>query len=159
MNSFTISTILRENHEEVIQRWLGDLHGDIAEDYEQMLQTPMGSGLVNKLLSFVVEYLGAEKYELSEVIHKARNAARDSAYRRAAVGFNLADIVATAISFRRALNDTLTNHVTPASIDDYKQLLDAVLALNRFCDAIVAGEIAGFFACREFGGGDSEEAA
>ncbi len=159
MHAFTIASVLRENHEEVIRRWLGDLHGEIAEDYEEMLLTPMGRGLANKLLGLAVDYLGAEQYQLSEVVHQARDAARYSSYRRAAVGFSLTDIVATAVSFRRALNDTLTNHITPASAQEYKQLLDAVMALNRFCDAIVVGEIAGYFARRDFSGDDSEEAA
>lgn len=159
MHAVAISSVLRENHEEVVQRWLDDLDGVIADDYQEMLRTPMGGSLVNTLLSYAIEYLGAEKYELAEVVHRARNAAKDSSYRRAAVGFSLTDIVATAISFRRALNDTLANHITPSSSAEYKQLLDSVLALNRFCDAIVAGEIAGYFARRDFTTDDSEEAA
>lgn len=159
MNSFTISSILRENSEEVTQRWLKGLHGQIAEDYEQMLLTPMGSSLGNKLLSLAIDCLAAENIEISDTIHRARNIARDSSYRRACVGFSLNDTVATAISFRKALNDTLTNHFTPSSIDDYRQMVDSLLALNRFCDAIVAGEIAGYFACRDFNDNDSEAVA
>lgn len=159
MNHFTISSILRENSEEVVQRWLKGLNGKIAEDYEQMLLTPMGSGLGNKMLSMAIDCLGADSLELSETIHRARNVARDSSYRRAAVGFSLNDTIATAVSFRKALNDTLTNHFTPTSMEDYKQMLDAVVVLNRFCDAIVAGEIAGYFACRDFNDNDSQVVA
>lgn len=159
MNSITISSILRENGEEVIQRWLQVLHGEIAEDYEQMLLTPMGSGFGKKLLNMAIECLAADDLEMNDAIHSARNVARDSSYRRASVGFSLHDTVATAMSFRRALNDTLTNHFTPSSLEDYRQMVEALLSLNRFCDAIIAGEIAGYFACRDFNDNDSEAVA
>ena len=159
MISISIINTLRENHDEVIRRWLEGMHGCIAEDFEEMMLTPMGNGVANKLFGYAVEFLGAEAYEELEVLHKVQAAARDASYRRAAVGFGLTDIVVTALSFRKALNETLTNHVTPSSAEDSSNLLAAVLALNRFGDTMVSGDIAGFFACRDFTDSGGEAAA
>lgn len=63
MNSIDITRTLSENHEEVVRRWLEGLHGQVAEDLEDMMRTPMGNSVAGKLLACAVEYLGAEAYE------------------------------------------------------------------------------------------------
>lgn len=149
MISLYIANKLKENHDSIIQHWLQGLHGQIAEDYEQMMLTPMGTGCANRLLGLVVGLLESEEYQEPELLRKARLVAREASLRRAAVGFSLADIVTTALTFRITLNDTLMNHVSPSTADEFKELLGAVMVIDRFCDAVVSGEIAGYFASRE----------
>ncbi|MCL4474083.1 MAG: hypothetical protein M1539_00785 [Actinobacteria bacterium] len=141
---------LRENHDEVIRRWLENLHGHIAEDFEHMLRTPMGSGVANKLLSCAVDFLEAEDYLKTEALHSARDIARDASFRRTAVGFCLPDIVTTALAFRAALEETVLFHAIHRSIEDEKAITDTVMELNQFGDVLVAGEIAGFFSYNSF---------
>lgn len=145
----TISNIIRENQGEVLRRWLEDLHGQIAEDYEQALSTPMGKDLARKLLKLVIDFVESESYREADRLRRVRTYARETAYRRASVGYSLADIVATGISFRRALNFTIMNHFTPAGVHEAGGLLEAVLAVDRFGDAVLGGEIDGFLAYRE----------
>ncbi len=50
MHMSALAKSLRLNHDEVIRRWMDNLHGHIADDFEEMLQTPMGNGVAGKLL-------------------------------------------------------------------------------------------------------------
>lgn len=151
----TISHILRENQEEVLRRWLDDLHGGIAEDYEQALLTPIGKGVAKKLLKLVLDFLESESYREADTLQRAREYAHEVSFRHASVGFSLTDIVTTSLCFRRALNGTIMNHFNVSAAGQAYSLLDAVLAFNRFGDAVLAGEIDGYFAYQE---SDGEEA-
>lgn len=150
MHSLSLANTLRKNQDEVIRRWLDNLSGKIAEDFEQMLRTPMGVGVATKLLASAMEFLGAEEYQQGEILRKVRNVAKEASFRRTAVGFCLPDIVFTALAFRRALEETLINHVVHVGAKEEHKLLEGLLALNRLGDMIVTGEIAGFFAYNEY---------
>ncbi|MHB1362110.1 MAG: hypothetical protein ACYCW5_05895 [Thermoleophilia bacterium] len=152
MMSPECANCLRENHDEVIRRWLQNLHGHIAEDFEQMLRTPMGSSVANKLLSCAIEFLEAEEYLKAEALHSVRDIASDAAFRRTAVGFCLPDIIATALAFRDALQETVLFHAIHRSIEDEKAIVDSIMELNQFGDALVDGEVAGFFSYNDFRG-------
>ncbi len=149
MNSLTFASALRENQQEVLQRWHEAFHGHVAEDFEQMLGTPMGLAVAASFLGLAVELMGSEEYQRPQILHRARQAAQDDAYRRAAVGFCLPDLVINASSFRAALEKTIFNHVSPSSTGQMEELRNAVMALGSFGDCLVAGEIAGYFAYRQ----------
>lgn len=159
MISLTLANHLRENHDEVMRRWLEHLHGQIADDFEQMMKTPMGSGVSHKLLICAVEFLEAEDYSKAEVLHGVRDIARDASFRRAAVGFGLPDIVMTAITFRQALQETLLEGSVHGSVENERALTETVMALNELGDVLVAGEIAGFFAYHDYRDEESIEGA
>jgi len=159
MISLNLAHNLRDNHEEVVRRWLENLHGNIADDFEQMMNTPMGSGVSHKLLGCAVDFLEAEEYRKAEVLHGMRDIARDAAFRRAAVGFGLPDIVTTAVAFRQALQETLLENSAHGSIENERALTEAVIALNVFGDVLVSGEIAGYFAYNDYRDDESEKDA
>lgn len=150
MSSLTLAIILREKQEEIIRRWLDNLSGHIAEDFQQMLNTPMGTGVASKLLSFVVEYLEAEDYQRADVLHRVREAARETAFRRSAVGFCLPDIVFTALALRQSVQEAMLNSIVPSGADEELMLLDAIIAVNLMGDKIVCGEIAGYFGYHDY---------
>ncbi|MBI5869686.1 MAG: hypothetical protein HZB44_01825 [Actinobacteria bacterium] len=159
MISNTLANHLRENHEEVMRRWLDNLHGHIADDFEQMLKTPMGSGVANKLLNCAVDYLEAEDYLKADVLHGVRDIASDASFRRTAVGFCLPDIVTTAIAFRQALQETVLDGAVHGSVENERALTEIVMALNELGDVLVSGEIAGYFAYNDFREDESDEDA
>lgn len=159
MISLTLANHLRDNHDEVMRRWLENLHGHIADDFEQMMKTPMGSGVSHKLLGCAVDFLAAEEYCKVEVLHGVRDIARDASFRRAAVGFGLPDIVTTAIAFRQALQETLLQVAARGSVENERALTDTVMALNELGDVLVAGEIAGYFAYHDYQEKDSDKSA
>lgn len=150
MLTHSLAKSIRMNHEEVLRRWLENLHGHIADDFEQMLLTPMGNGVATKLLGYAVDYLEAEDYQRNEVLHSVWSAAREASFRRAAVGYGLQDIVTTALAFRNALQETLLNNVTPSDSTEERKLLEGIMAINRIGDSMVSGEIAGYFSYQGF---------
>lgn len=159
MISVILAHHLRENHEEVMRRWLENLHGHIAEDFEQMLKTPMGSGVAHKLLNCTIDFLEAEDYQTAEILHGVRDIASDASFRRTAVGFGLPDIVTTAIAFRVALQDTLLEGAAHGSVENERALTEVVMALNELGDVLVSGEIAGYFSYHDFREDASDEDA
>lgn len=159
MISHILANHLRENHEEVIRRWLENLHGHIAEDFEQMLKTPMGSGVANKLLSGAVDFLEAEDYLKADALHGIRDIASDASFRRTAVGFCLPDIVTTAIAFRLALQETLLEGAAHGSVENERALTEVIMAINALGDVLVSGEIAGYFAYNNYREDESDEDA
>jgi len=157
MISLTLASHLRENHEEVLRRWRENLHGRIADDFEQMLKTPMGSGVANKMVNCCIEFLESEDYQKTDVLHRLRDIASDAAFRRTAVGFGLPDIVTTAIAFRIALQETMLDHVLHGSVEDERAVIECILAINKLGDVLVSGEIAGYFAYNEFREDEQDE--
>ncbi|MHB9112220.1 MAG: hypothetical protein ACYC4D_06290 [Thermoleophilia bacterium] len=159
MIPLTLANHLRENHEEVMRRWLDNLHGHIADDFEQMLKTPMGSGVANKLLTCAVDFLEAEDYQKADVLHGVRDIASDASFRRTAVGFCLPDIVMTAIAFRLALQETALAGAAHGTVENERALTEIVMAINELGDALVSGEIAGYFDYHGFREDESDEDA
>lgn len=150
MHMSAMAKSLRLNHDEVIRRWMENLHGHIADDFEEMLQTPMGNGVAGKLLDCAVDYLETEEYNRSEILHMVWNVARDASFRRTAVGYGLQDIVTTALAFRNALQQTILNNLTPCEAEQDHELVGGLLAVDRIGDAIISGEIAGYFSYLDF---------
>lgn len=157
MLSPAISRILRKNGDEVIRRWLEHTHGRVAEDFEQMLNTPMGMSVANKLLAGIADFFNAEDYREPEFLRQARQISYDASFRRAAVGYGLPDIVTTCQTFHQAVRETVLNNFLPGTNEERKELLDAVLTLSRLENAAIIGRIAGYFAYHEFGGDEDEE--
>jgi len=157
MEPISLSKILRLNQQEVVRRWHDNLSGNIAEDFQDMLETPMGTSVAAKLLSMAIEFLEAEDYEENELLRQMRSVAREASFRRSAVGFALPDIVFTALAFRRALEETILNHVTRSDTDD-EVLVSGMLALNRLGDAMVSGEIAGYLGYLQYRGEEEDGA-
>lgn len=159
MNSLSLAKTLRANQDEVIRRWLDNLNGHIAEDFEQMLRTSMGMGVATTMLAHAVEFLEAEDYEQSDILRRVRSISREASFRRSAVGFSLQDIVYTALAFRRALEETLMNHAVHSGEREGGRLLEGILALNHFGDKVISGEIAGYFAYHAFRDEEGREVA
>ena len=150
MISLALANTLRENHEEILQLWQRSFHGHVAEDYEQMLNTPMGHAVATSLLNLAIEMMGVEDYEQADILHRIRDAAKDDAFRRTAVGFCLPDQVTNAMAFRSALEETVFNHLESNAAGDAEEFRKAVTALNHIGDNIVSGQVAGFFAYQKF---------
>ncbi|MHB0866325.1 MAG: globin family protein [Thermoleophilia bacterium] len=150
MNELSLAKVLREKQDEIIRRWLDNLDGHIADDFLQMLNTPMGVGVASKLLSYMIEYLKAEEYERADVLHRMREDSREAAFRRSAVGFGLPDIVLTALVFRRSVQEVMLNNIVPSGVDEELLLLNTLMIINLLGDKIVCGEIAGYFAHQEY---------
>ena len=155
----SLAKSLRLNHDEILRRWLDNLHGHIADDFEQMLKTPMGNAVAMTLLGHAVDYFEVEEYRKSEILHGIWDVAREASFRRAAVGYGLPDIITTALAFRNALQQTLLNNLTPADSEEEQGLLNGILAIDRMGDAMVSGEIAGYFGYQASLDSMDEEAA
>lgn len=151
--------ILRKNHEGIVSLWLENCRGCIAEEFEEMLETPMGHSVAASMYNLALEYLEAEEYEAGAILHRARESASNASFRRAAVGFSLADIVTTAIAFRSAMQDTLIRNFNPTGPGDEQALIECIMKLTCLGDALVAGEIAGFFTFSKFSDRDDDVAA
>ncbi|RJQ45709.1 MAG: hypothetical protein C4534_04210 [Gaiellales bacterium] len=149
--------MLRENFEEVISRWLDGCEGRIAEEFEQLLRTPMGHSFGASMYKLALRYLEAEEYETDGILREIRSCASDASFRRAAVGFGLPDIIRTATAFREAMQQTLLNHYCSGDSDG-EALLECFALLTSLGDAMVEGEVAGFFVFSKFGDDDEEMA-
>lgn len=149
--------ILRENYDEIINRWLENCQGHIAEEFEQMLRTPMGHSVAYSMYSLMLKYLEAEEYETGNIFHDIRKCASEASFRRAAVGFSLPDIVTTVIAFREAVQQTLINHFCSISSEG-EALLECFTRLTRLGDAMIEGGLSGFFTFSKFGDTSGEAA-
>ena len=157
MLTHSLAKSIRMNHDEVLRRWLENPHGHIADDFEQMLQTHMGNGVSTKLLGYATEYLEAEDYQRSEILHRVWCATHEASFRHTAVGYGLQDIITTAPAFRNALQEMLLNNVTPANSVEERGLLEGIMALDRVSDSMISGEIAGYFGYQGFREDEEEE--
>ncbi|MHB0914452.1 MAG: RsbRD N-terminal domain-containing protein [Thermoleophilia bacterium] len=142
--------ILRENSAEILRRWLDDCSGRISEEYQRLLSTKMGGKICQTRLELTVKYLEAEAFEMSGVLRELREMDRESAYRRAAAGYNLTDIVNVTVSFRNALIETLMNHYNITGAEDGQEFIECIASLVQMGDAMVWGDIAGYFTYFKF---------
>lgn len=114
------------------------------------MRTPMGNGVATKLISLAAEFLESEDYQKSDLLHRVRVFAQEASFRRSAVGFCLQDIVFTALALRKAMEETVFNHVIHNGYDEEEELLTGIMALNSFGDTMICGEIAGYFAYQDY---------
>lgn len=150
MISSTVCRTLRDNHDEVVRRWLENVHGQVAEDFEQTLDSPMGKSAVTKLLGCMEDFFSCEGFDENEVLRCVRDISYNISFRRAAVGFGLADIVAGCQAFHAAVRETILNHANPTDTEEAGELLGGIIALNRIEDTAVMGRIAGYFAYHNY---------
>lgn len=150
MTNPTYILILRENSEEILRRWLEACSGRIADEYQQLLNTPVGRKNCLTRIGLTIRFLEAEAFESTGVLREVRENARENAYRRAAAAYSLTDIVNVAVCFRNALLETMRNHHNITGAEEGQDFLDCVAALLQAGDAMVWGDIAGYFTYFKF---------
>ncbi|MEK7817074.1 MAG: hypothetical protein AAB281_02350 [Actinomycetota bacterium] len=150
MISPNINKTLRENQGELICKWYDNVHGRVAEDFEQTLRSPMAKSVCMKILTGIQDFFCSEDFREHEVLRNVRDVSYNVSYRRAAVGYNLSDIVAESQVFFEAVTKTLLNNVNPANTDEARELLESVVAIHRIQDVSVMGRIAGYFAYDQY---------
>ena len=150
MISPMLNKALRENQGEIVCKWYDNVHGRVAEDFEQTLRSPLAKSVCMKILTCIQDFFCSEDFREHEVLRNARDVSYNVSYRRAAVGYNLADIVAESQVLFEAVTQALLNNVNPTNTDEARELLEGIVALHRIEDASVMGRIAGYFAYDQY---------
>ncbi len=143
-----LSFVLRDRRDEVTQRWTSSLPGVVSDEYRVILESPIGARLVRKTFEDLLSYTEAEEYEAAPTLRRIGEETAAEAARRATLGFELTDLLAARHALREALWDVLVDALVVGELPSPGETMRQMKDIDRFLDALVRSEVAGFLAAR-----------
>jgi hypothetical protein len=151
-----VSFVLRDRRDDVTQRWTVSLAGAVSDEYREVLESPIGARLVRKTLEDLLSYTEAEEYAAAATLRRIEEETASEAARRAALGFELTDLLAARHALRATLWDVLIDALVVGDLPSPGETMQQMKGLDMFLDALSRSEVAGYLAGRS---GDATGAA
>lgn len=143
-----VSFVLRDRRDEVTQRWTTSLPGTVSDEYREVLESQIGTRLVRKTLEDLLSYTEAEDYEAAPALRRIGEETAAEAARRAALGFELTDILAARQALRAALWDVLIDALVVGDLPSPGETMEQMKRVDAFLDTLVRAEVAGYLAAQ-----------
>jgi hypothetical protein len=143
-----VAFVLRDRRDEVARRWTDYLADAVSDDYREVLESPIGARLVRKTLEDLVSYTEAEDYEAAPALRRIGDEAAAEAGRRAALGFELDDLLSARQVLRTALWDVLVDALVVGDLPSPGKTMEQMKRVDAFLDTLVRAEVGGFLAAR-----------
>ncbi len=140
--------VLRDRREEVARRWSDSLAETVSDDYREVLESPIGVRLVRKTLEDLVSYTEAEEYQAAATLRRIGEEAAAEAGRRAALGFELDDLLAARQALRAALWTVLIDALAVGDLPSPGETMAQMQRIDAFLDTLVRAEVRGYLAAR-----------
>jgi hypothetical protein len=139
-----LSFILRDRRDEITRHWLALLPGVVADDYREVLESPIGARLAHQVIDDLVSYTEAEEYEAPTTLHRVAEAAAAEAARRAALGFSLDDLLAGLQLLREAMWDALMDALVVGELPPLGETMAQMKVVDGFLDYVLRAIAGGF---------------
>jgi hypothetical protein len=143
-----VAFVLRDRRDEVVRRWTESLADAVSDDYREVLESPIGARLVRKTLEDLLSYTEAEHYEAGHTLRRIGDEAAAEAARRAALGFELDDLLAARQALRTALWDVLIDALVVGDLPSPGETMEQMKCVDGFLDTLVRAEVGGYLAAR-----------
>jgi hypothetical protein len=147
-----LAFVFRDRRDEITRRWTSYLESAVSDDYREVLESPIGARLVRKTLEDLLSYREAEDYQAASALRRICEEAAAEAGRRAALGFELSDLVSARQALRTAFWEVLLDALVTGDLPSPGQTMEQMKRIDAFLDAIVHAEVGGYLAG---GAGDS----
>lgn len=143
-----LAFVFRDRRDEVMRRWTEYLVTAVSEDYREVLESPIGARLLRKTLEDLVTYTEAEEYQAAAALRRIGEEAAAEAGRRAALGFELGDVLSARQALRSALWDVLGDALVVGDLPSPGATMEQMKRVDGFLDTLVRAEVDGYLASR-----------
>lgn len=138
-----LAFIIRDRREEIGRRWVASLEGAVADDYRELLASPIGIRQLRKLVDDLVAYSEAEEYEIAATLRRIEEEAVDDAVRRVALGFDLSDLLMALQLLRGAIWDSLADALVVGQLPPPGEMMAQMKVVDMILDHLVRAEVLG----------------
>lgn len=143
-----LAFVFRDRREEITRRWMTYLGGTVSDDYREVLESPIGARLVRKTLEDLLSYREAEDYQAAATLRRIGEEAAAEAGRRAALGFELTDVLSARHALRTALWDVLLDALVIGDLPTPGETMEQMKRIDVFLDTLALAEVGGYLAGR-----------
>jgi len=143
-----LAFVFRDRREEITRRWMTYLGGAVSDDYREVLESPIGARLVRKTLEDLLSYREAEDYQAAATLRRIGEEAAAEAGRRAALGFELTDLLSARHALRTALWDVLLDALVIGDLPTPGETMEQMKRIDVFLDTLALAEVGGYLAGR-----------
>jgi hypothetical protein len=133
--------VLRDHREQLWRRWAETLDERIADDYRELMTSPLGERFVRAFVDDLIAITAAEEYEVQGLLRQAEGrVAADSAY-RLTLGFAMVDLVMGLQSLRGAMVDVLIDALVLGELPSFAETLEQLKGAGAFVDRLVCATL------------------
>jgi hypothetical protein len=143
-----LAFVFRDRRDEITYRWTAYLESAVSDDYREVLESPIGARLVRKTLDDLLSYREAEDYQAAAALRRIGEEAAAEAGRRAALGFDLTDLLSARQALRAALWDVLLDALVVGDLPSPGETMEQMKHIDTFLDALVHAEVSGYLAAQ-----------
>jgi hypothetical protein len=143
-----LAFIFRDRRDEITRRWTAHLESAVSDDYREVLESPIGARLVRKTLEDLLSYREAEDYEASAALRRIGEEAAAEGGRRAALGFELTDLLSARQALRTAFWDVLLDALVVGDLPSPGETMEQMKSIDAFLDTVALAEVGGYLAGR-----------
>jgi hypothetical protein len=143
-----LAFVFRDRRDEVMRHWPAYLATEVSEDYREVLESPIGARLVRKTLDDLVSYTESEDYQAAATLRRIVDEAAAEAGRRAALGFELGDLLVARQALRLALWDVLIDALVVGDLPSPGATMEQMKRVDGFLDTLVRAEVDGYLTDR-----------
>lgn len=141
-----LALIFRDHRDDLLRRWLSLLPSQVGDEYREVLESPVGAKLLRSFIEDLLTYVQAEEYEAPAALRRIVQCSADEAARRAALGFELADVLAALQAVRSALWYVLLDMLVTGDLPAMGETMDEMRQVDEYVDRLLQAEIHGFIA-------------
>jgi hypothetical protein len=133
--------VLRDHREQLWRRWAETLDERIADDYRELMTSPLGERFVRAFVDDLIAITAAEEYEVQGLLRQAEGrVAADSVY-RLTLGFAMVDLVMGLQSLRGAMVDVLIDALVLGELPSFAETLEQLKGAGAFVDRLVCATL------------------
>ncbi len=137
----TLPLILRDNREQLRQRWVDELEGRVDPDYRELLASPLGERALRTIVDDLVTVTQAEEYEVPAILRRVDQQAAADAAHWVSLGFSCKDIICGLHALRAAAIDVLLDALVQDEMPSFGDSLAQLRVLDGFLDRIVRASL------------------
>ena len=137
-----IPFILRDHREALWRHWADALDGAVADDYRDLVSSPLGERILRTLIDDLITCSEAEDYEVPGLMTRLEERVTAESEHRVALGFTVADMVVALHVLRGVIVDELIDALVLDEMPAFADSLDQLKAANAFLDRLVCATMA-----------------
>jgi hypothetical protein len=142
MSEFAL--IIRDYRDEIERKWVKRLPGAVSDEYLEILASPLGTHILRKVLDDYLEYSDAEDFKVEATLRNILDQTAEEASRRAALGFELVDLLAGLQELRQAIWDALGDANVAGRLPGLGATLEQMIFVDEFFDQLQRAQVRGF---------------
>jgi len=142
MSEFAL--IMRDYRDEIERKWVKRLPGVVSEEYLEILASPLGTRILRKAIDDFLEYSDAEDFKIESTLRGILDQTATEASHRAALGFELADLLGGLQELRQAIWDALGDANVAGRLPGLGTTLEQVTFIDDFFDRLQRAQVCGF---------------